>query len=281
MSPELAPVTLSVDELTDFVETTDDLVPALSEHKLRRLGGAEDAVVRAWADAVGTAVLSVAALHQGDRPHWAVEVAVRRDARRPEFEAAALAVAIAEAPEPHTLWAHRPEQIVAAKTLGFREARRVVRMEGPFPEAPEHDWAAIDHLGPDEDAALIAVHNRAFAGHPEASGLTRRRLEELRGATWFDPSGVVVARRDGVVVGYCLAKLHENGDGEIYFLAVDPAVQGHGVGRALAAAACHHLRDRGARRAMLWVDGDNEAAIALYRNLGFRAIASNVELEPG
>jgi mycothiol synthase len=285
MRPELVPISLTAEELSAFVETIDDEVPALSEHKMQRLGGADDAVVQAWADAdTGAdmpAVLSVAALHEGDRPHWAVEVAVRPDARRPELESAALAAATAGVPAPHTLWAHRPEQIVAAETLGYREIRRVVRMEGPFPEAPGDDWATIDRLAAGDDAALIAVHNRAFAGHPEASGLTRRRLDELRLAPWYDPDGVVVARRDGVLVGYCWTRLHDNGDGEVYFLAVDPSVQGHGVGEALAATAYHHLRDRGARRAMLWVDGDNDSAVALYRRLGLQPTASNVELEPG
>lgn len=281
MTALLVPMAASAEELAGFVDAIDDPLPALSEHKRRRLGGAEDALVRAWAADGTLAVVSVAAAHAGDRPHWAVEVAVHPGARRPDLEEEALAAAALDVPGPHTLWAHRPAQLAAAAALGYREVRRVVRMEGPFPEVQPGGWATVGPLGRDDDAALIDVHNRAFAGHGEASGMTRRRLDELRSAPWFDGDGVVAARRRGRLVGYCWTKLHDNGDGEIYFLAVDPAAQGHGVGEALAAAAYAHLRHRGAVRAMLWVDGDNDAAVALYRRIGLGPTVSNVELAPG
>lgn len=278
MSGSLVPATTDEEALIAFLDAFDDGLPPLSEHKVLRLGGGADAIAAAWADPAGLAVVSVAARHEGDRPHWALEVAVRAEARRPDIEREALTLAASTVSGPHSLWAHRPDQIAAAEDLGYEPVRSVVRMEGPFPEPRPSGWATIETARPEDDAAIIAVHNRAFAGHREASGFTQRRLDELRAAPWFDPDGVVVARREGEVVGYCLTKLHPDGDGEVYFLAVDPAASGHRVGDSLAAAGYARVLARGAKRAMLWVDGENAKAIALYRRLGLEAAARNVEL---
>ncbi|MTD46134.1 GNAT family N-acetyltransferase [Conexibacter sp. W3-3-2] len=47
--------------------------------------------------------------------------------------------------------------------------------------------------------------------------------------------------------------------------------RGHGVGRAMLAAAVARARERGARRMELDVNEENPAAIALYESFGFRA----------
>jgi mycothiol synthase len=57
--------------------------------------------------------------------------------------------------------------------------------------------------------------------------------------------------------------------GEIYVLGVDPEAQGGGLGRGLALAGLRHMRDRGVDEAILYVDGNNPAAIRLYHRLGF------------
>jgi mycothiol synthase len=57
--------------------------------------------------------------------------------------------------------------------------------------------------------------------------------------------------------------------GEVYVVGVSPTQQGRGLGRALTVAGLRHLRSRGLDQAMLYVEGDNEAARAVYRALGF------------
>ena len=98
------------------------------------------------------------------------------------------------------------------------------------------------------------------------------------GAPFFgtrtSPADVLVAEVDGVLAGYISIRpatelqasshvQHVNG------LAVDPALQGRGVGRALVEAAAAEAARRGARRLTLRVLGPNAAAQRLYAACGF------------
>ncbi len=274
-------------EIVAFVNVLAELdgVPPLSEHKMLQLGGGSDARVGAWVAAGSLAVVGVAAGHAGDDPHWAIEVATGASLRTPGGEAAAIEVALDLPPSGprRTLWAHRGAQLEAAASLGLEERRRVLRMEGPLPGPPEVPAGIeVRAMTGDDEAALIAVHNRAFAGHPEASGMDEERIAALKALPWYDPEGVIVARDGGGLLGYCWTKLHANGDGEVYFIAVDPDHVGRGLGEALVRAGFASLGARGATGAMLWVDGDNAAAIRLYEGLGLEPVQVNVELDvPG
>lgn len=80
----------------------------------------------------------------------------------------------------------------------------------------------------------------------------------------------LAAREDGVLIGYAgLARM--GGEAEVHTLAVDPAHQGKGVGRALLRALLDGAADA---TVFLEVRTDNEAAIALYRSEGFAVIGT-------
>jgi len=263
----------------DAIESSDGF-PPLSEHKLVRLGGADDAVIAIWGEGRRPVAVSVAAIHEGDEPHWALEVALDADERTADHEAASIAAGISTIPssEAYSLWVQRPEEIFAAEALGHRELRRVLLMGGPFPPAPDRFDIDIGTIADTTDDAIIDIHNRAFSGHREASGMTVERLNEMRALPWYDPAGVVTGFIDGRLLGYCWTKLHPNGDGEVYLLAVDPDAHGRGAGEQLATAGYRVLQERGAERATLWVDGDNGPAISLYRRLGLDTVGANVEM---
>jgi ribosomal protein S18 acetylase RimI-like enzyme len=85
---------------------------------------------------------------------------------------------------------------------------------------------------------------------------------------------VLVAEVDGVIAGYISirpatelqASRHVQ---HVTGLAVDPALQGRGVGRALVEAAAVEAASRGARRLTLRVLEPNVAARQLYDACGF------------
>ncbi len=80
----------------------------------------------------------------------------------------------------------------------------------------------------------------------------------------------VAARVDDTLVGYAgIARLGRLPpfEFEIHTIGVDPAYQGHGIGRALMDRLMEYAGSGAA--VYLEVRTDNEAAIALYNSLGF------------
>ena len=59
-------------------------------------------------------------------------------------------------------------------------------------------------------------------------------------------------------------------------LGVDPSAQGTGLGGALTLAGLRHLHARGLRQVLLYVESDNDAAVRVYRKLGFTVRHSDV-----
>jgi ribosomal protein S18 acetylase RimI-like enzyme len=66
--------------------------------------------------------------------------------------------------------------------------------------------------------------------------------------------------------------VHDNDLAGILQVAVAPVVRRQGVGASIVNASLRWARLRGARTAWLAVESGNEAAIALYRNFGFRDV---------
>lgn len=99
---------------------------------------------------------------------------------------------------------------------------------------------------------------------------------------------VLVAERDGVVVGYAYAGIEpldwmqlRDEAGFIHDVFVDPAARGAGIGAALVEAAARWLADRGMPRVMLWTAARNEPARRLFERLGFRHTMSEMTREIG
>ena len=62
---------------------------------------------------------------------------------------------------------------------------------------------------PADNDEVFAVNAAAFADHPEQGALDQAGFEERTAQPWFDPEGLVVAERDGEVVGFHWTKAHE------------------------------------------------------------------------
>ncbi len=126
-----------------------------------------------------------------------------------------------------------------------------------------------------DDVAVLTVNNAAFSWHPEQGGWGPRELAERRAEPWFDPEGFFLAV-DGAeeLLGFHWTKVHppegaEPAIGEVYVVGVSPQAQGRGIGRVLTLAGLHHLRAQTLSTVLLYVEGDNTAAVHTYTKLGF------------
>jgi mycothiol synthase len=121
------------------------------------------------------------------------------------------------------------------------------------------------------------VNAAAFAHHPEQGSMDAANLAERMAEPWFDPAGLLVADTGEGLLAFHWTKQHSPELGEVYVVAVDPAAQGRGLGKAVTAAGLPHLAARGVRRIILYVESDNEPAIATYSRLGFEHTSTHVQ----
>jgi len=215
-----------------------------------------------------------------------LHIVVDPNARGPASDdvvSALIGRAVAEAPAtaPIHLWAMQagPDDDDRARTHGFVPERDLLQMRVPLPLAADVERATRPLLtrpfvpGRDEDA-WVDTNNRAFAGHPEQGGWTVEQLRERMAADWVELDGFLVADDpDGPgLIGSCWTKVHRDRSpalGEIYVIAVDPRHHGQGWGRSLTVAGLESLSRRGITVGMLYTDATNQAAVSLYRSLGF------------
>ena len=114
-----------------------------------------------------------------------------------------------------------------------------------------------------EEDAVIALW--------ESCGLTRpwneprRDIDFARGKANSD---ILVAEENGRLIATVMAG-HDGHRGTIYYLAVDPALQRRGLGRAAVAAAEAWLKARGVWKINLLVRTENTDVLGFYQKLGY------------
>ncbi|MGF0115408.1 mycothiol synthase [Promicromonospora sp. Marseille-Q5078] len=284
-----------------------DGVAPLSEQPLLRLGADTDWLTHVLAhDAAGTTVgyaqvdrggddaSAELVVHPEHRRHGVGSLLLRtveRDARLPMFSGAP-----GQRGKALRVWAHGdlPAARELAAARGYEVARELLVLARPLgPDDAERDLPDLPGLalrtvrpGAD-DEAWVRLNARAFAGHPEQGRLTTDDLRDRQREPWFDAEGFFLVEpagdgADGEPLGYLWTKVEPGQDdgareGEIYAVGVSPDAQGHGLGRALTAVALRHLARVGCDRAVLYVDGDNAAALATYAGAGFERAAADVQ----
>lgn len=154
--------------------------------------------------------------------------------------------------------------------------------ENRIRDAVIEDFPAIDRLmGPLHDAH-VAKHPEQF--RPVGSAFPFERFSELLES---DASRVLVAERDGVIVGFVEVTMREAPQIPAYvsrriasveIIAVDEAERGRGIGRSLMTSAAAWAREKGIGELELSVYEFNADAIAFYEALGLRTKSRRMTL---
>jgi mycothiol synthase len=195
------------------------------------------------------------------------------------------------------LWVHGEQEAAhsLAASFNFVKIRTVLQMSKPLTDIqplPVLDKEIIIRSflpGIDSDAWL-ELNNKVFKDHPEQGGWQLSDLNHRLSEEWFDEKGFFIAEKNKQVIASTWTKVHgehsHNHDGEashahpaigeIYITAVDPEYAGLGIGKALTITALNYFKYQGLKDAMLYVDAENLAAIALYKSLGFTQFGKDV-----
>ncbi|WP_104107073.1 mycothiol synthase [Nocardioides sp. 616] len=182
-------------------------------------------------------------------------------------------------------WSHgnHPAAARLAARHGMHRVRDlwVMRREltSPLPVVKPPYGVELRGWQPGDADELLRVNAAAFAKHPEQGQMDAANLAARMAEPWFDPAGLIMAfETDGKLLGFHWTKQHSPELGEVYVVGVDPDAQGRGLGRLLTLAGLAHLQERGAEEVLLYVEADNQPAIATYAGLGFTHAAADTHV---
>lgn len=129
------------------------------------------------------------------------------------------------------------------------------------PSVPE---LRIESYKPHYFRRLFAIESSVFSEDRYGLGLFRALCNDNRDL-------LLVARAGNRTVGYVMGEYNAHG-AEVISLAVAPSYRNRGIGRRLLRRLLLRLERNGVVRVFLMVRESNEAAIRLYRSLGFRRV---------
>ena len=283
-----APTSEQLRALWSRAAATDGVEPVSEAFRLA-VGPPREGVVHLLRRSADDAVVGYAQVAATGTPDAVAELVVDPPHRRHGHGRALLDTALAEGAS--SVWAHGmlPAAEALARAAGLRPTRSLHLMRRPLtdadavdPQLPQGFSVRAFEPGRD-DETWVRLNAAAFARHPEQGRLTVDDLHERMAQPWFDPAGLLLLVEDatGEVVAFHWTKAEPGYEsGEVYVVGVDPAHQGRGLGGPVPRLGLAHLARRGLREVELYVDGDNEPALATYRRLGFTDAAIDVVLRP-
>jgi mycothiol synthase len=195
------------------------------------------------------------------------------------------------------LWVHGEQEAAhnLASSFNFEKIRTVLQMSKSLSDIQQlpdigKEIKIRSFLPGIDSNEWLELNNKVFNDHPEQGGWQISDLNHRLSEEWFDEKGFFIVEKNKQVIGSTWTKVHgvhshdhDSGAshahpaiGEIYITAVDPAYAGLGIGKALTITALNYLKYQGLNDAMLYVDAENLAAIALYKSLGFTQFGRDV-----
>ncbi|WP_201521737.1 mycothiol synthase [Gulosibacter hominis] len=271
---EAAELAAEIQQLTRTATETDGL-PPFNEETLLNLAQRQAVTAR---DASGS-LLGAALYRTHTDGMLSAELVVHPHARRRRVGTALAreltSLLTTHAAQQLQVWAHGslPGSRELAASLGAIATRELyvlaLPLHAPLPQPDLPAGMQIRAFDADRNArAWVALNAKIFAAHPEQGRLQLADLEARMRQPWFNSEDFLVLTADDELAGYCWCKI-DGDEYEIYVVGVAPNLAGQGLGRTLMNAGLNRLLERGAKRAILYVDGSNTPAMSLYRRLGF------------
>lgn len=171
-----------------------------------------------------------------------------------------------------------PAEQTGFLAAGFAEAERLrllcIDLSRPLPGIPPGPKLVRGRYRRD---GVLAVDHAAFTpfwrfdAQSLAEAIAATPSTRFRAAVLDAPAGSAVEgleRADPRVAGYAVCG-RSGTRGFVQRLAVDPTLRRAGIGTRLMLDGLHWMRRHGVRRAVVNTQVENEAALALYRGLGF------------
>lgn len=156
---------------------------------------------------------------------------------------------------------------------GFEVHEKLHLLERDLHELPPAPPAVLRRARRRDRARVLAVDAAAFS---EFWRLDEAGLDEALSATPTSRFRVALAESvDDGIGGYAIVG-RAGRRGFLQRLAVDPAVEGAGMGRALVLDGLVWLRRRGVERVVVNTQEANQRALQLYERLGFRRQAGGL-----
>lgn len=262
-------------ELLRLAEAHDGF-PAVSDQARREAAaGARRVVARPEGDPLAIGIIGA-----GE-----IDLVVRPDARGKGLGGALLDELLTQAEGTALLaWAHgeNPAAERMLEARGFTPVRTLLRLELPGSQLQAEAERALpagltlvtfDQTNPKHAEDLIRVNARAFASHPEQGQLTLEAFTQTTQEPWFNPDDLFLVYEGETLLAFSWIKttvsVRNTVETELYVIGVDPDAAGRGLGTSLLSLTMARMAEHNPERVTLYVEGDNEPALALYRHALF------------
>ena len=147
---------------------------------------------------------------------------------------------------------------------GFEVTEQLHLLSTVLDALPPRPPVRLCRVTPASRPRVLAIDRESFSPFWQ---LDDRALDEALAATPHSRFRAVLGEGDAIV-GYAIHG-RAGTRGFVQRIAVAPEARRTGIGRALVLDGLHWMRRRGVRRAVVNTQVGNEAALALYRDVGF------------